>query len=98
MTPAPDELVLARLGGGEWVASELGVTRAAVGKRVSALRARGFVIEAEPRRGYRLSAVPDTLEPAVLAPLAAAQARWAGRPLEWFARIGSTNDVAAERA
>jgi BirA family biotin operon repressor/biotin-[acetyl-CoA-carboxylase] ligase len=96
-----DRTLVEKLRAAEWVSGEglaagLGVTRAAVGKRVAALRARGFVIEARAHRGYHLRAVPDTLEPAVLGPLL--RTRWAGRPLEWMARTSSTSDRAAERA
>src|SRR5262249_47907373 len=96
-----DEVIVARLRGGAWVsgedlARELNLSRAAVGKRVGALRERGFEIEARARRGYRLLALPDSLEPAVLTPLLAT--RWAARTLEWREKCGSTNDLAAERA
>ena len=46
------------------MARELGISRAAVGKRVGTLRERGFDIDARARRGYRLRALPDSLEPA----------------------------------
>jgi BirA family biotin operon repressor/biotin-[acetyl-CoA-carboxylase] ligase len=96
-----DEVIVARLRGGEWVsgedlAAELGLSRAAVGKRVGALRDRGFDIEARVNRGYRLIALPDSLEPAVLAPLLTT--KWAARALDWHESCGSTNDIAAEKA
>jgi BirA family biotin operon repressor/biotin-[acetyl-CoA-carboxylase] ligase len=96
-----DEVIVGRLRGGAWVsgeelARELGLSRAAVGKRVGSLRERGFDIEARARRGYRLRALPDSLEPAMLAPLL--QTKWVARKLEWHERCGSTNDLAAERA
>ena len=96
-----DEVIVARLRGGEWVsgedlARELGLSRAAVGKRVGTLRERGFDIEARANRGYRLRALPDSLEPAVLAPLLTT--KWAARALEWRESCGSTNDLAAEKA
>src|SRR5262245_6212265 len=96
-----DEVIVARLHGGGWVsgealARELGVSRSAVGKHVAALRERGFDIEARAHRGYRLRAMPDSLEPAVVRPLL--ETRWAGQKLEWHERCGSTNDLAAERA
>ena len=44
---------------GERISSELGITRAAVWKKIAALREKGFVIEARPSRGYRLIQSPD---------------------------------------
>jgi BirA family biotin operon repressor/biotin-[acetyl-CoA-carboxylase] ligase len=99
------ERIVARLaaGGGHdgWVsgealAAELGVTRAAVGKQVRGLRERGFAIDAQPRRGYRLVRMPDTLEPAIVRPRLAT--RWLARQLDWLAECDSTNDEAAARA
>jgi BirA family biotin operon repressor/biotin-[acetyl-CoA-carboxylase] ligase len=43
-----------RLHSGEWLAQELGVSRAAVWKGIERLRMRGIDIEAVPRRGYTL--------------------------------------------
>lgn len=44
---------------GEKISSELGISRAAVWKKIASLRAKGFVIEAVPSRGYRLLRCPD---------------------------------------
>lgn len=69
-----EEEVLAALSGGGHVSGEaiserLGLSRAAVWKHVENLRRQGYAIEAAPRRGYRLTARPDRLLPAELAPL-----------------------------
>jgi BirA family biotin operon repressor/biotin-[acetyl-CoA-carboxylase] ligase len=48
-----------RLHSGEWLAQELGVSRAAVWKGIERLRMRGIDIEAVPRRGYTL---PQSIE------------------------------------
>ena len=53
-----------QLGGfvsGEELSRELGVSRTAVWKHISALRAAGYQVEAFPSRGYRLLSSPDTL-------------------------------------
>ena len=47
---------------GEAISAELGITRAAVWKRVRALQEQGWRIESVPGRGYRLDA-GDRLEP-----------------------------------
>lgn len=54
---------------GETLANELGVSRVAVSKHVSALRALGYVVEASPGSGYRLVASPDLALPDEVAPL-----------------------------
>lgn len=95
---ARDERLLALLSAdqfvsGEAIAEALGVSRAAVGKRVGELRKRGFVIAAQPRRGYRLDRVPDALTAEVMAPRLATA--WLGRAWRHAAATGSTNDDAA---
>jgi BirA family biotin operon repressor/biotin-[acetyl-CoA-carboxylase] ligase len=90
--------LLGALQGGAWVsggdlARAWGVSRAAVAKHVAALRRQGFTIEAAPRRGYRLAAVPDRLLPAVVGPLLATQR--CGCEIRYLERVGSTNDEAA---
>ncbi len=47
---------------GEHLSRELGVSRAAVWKHISALRKSGYSIEAIPSRGYRLLAAPDVMD------------------------------------
>ncbi|HEY3317906.1 MAG TPA: biotin--[acetyl-CoA-carboxylase] ligase [Coriobacteriia bacterium] len=54
---------------GEALAARLGVSRVAVGKRVAALRAQGYEIEAAAGLGYRLLAAPDLPLPAEVRPL-----------------------------
>lgn len=61
-----DEKILQMLYAGEWISGEsisreLGVTRAAVAKRISNLRQQGYVIDAVPRRGYHLVSAPEKL-------------------------------------
>ncbi len=93
-----DERLLSLLTSGEFVSGEqiagtLGVSRAAVAKRVAELRRRGFAIAAAPRRGYRLDAVPDALTADVVAPRLTTA--WLGRAWRHHAIVGSTNDEAA---
>jgi len=93
-----DERLLALLRADEYVSGEeiaetLGISRAAVAKRVGELRKRGFAIAAAPRRGYRLDAVPDALTADVVTPRLTTA--WLGRAWRHAARVGSTNDEAA---
>jgi len=76
---------------GEALAHELGVSRVAVGKHVSALREAGYGIVAEPGVGYRLVATPDAPLPAEIEPLLA-DAAW--MQLTGGGETGSTNDDA----
>ena len=48
---------------GEALAARLGLSRAAVWKRINRLKAQGYAIEGSPRRGYRLLAATDKLLP-----------------------------------
>jgi BirA family biotin operon repressor/biotin-[acetyl-CoA-carboxylase] ligase len=47
---------------GEWLAKQLDVSRAAVWKGVQRLRGMGLDVQAEPRRGYRLSEPVELLD------------------------------------
>jgi len=47
---------------GEHFSRELGVSRTAVWKHISALRNDGYIIDAAPSRGYRLVFAPDTID------------------------------------
>jgi BirA family transcriptional regulator, biotin operon repressor / biotin---[acetyl-CoA-carboxylase] ligase len=93
-----DERLLSLLHSGEFVSGEqiaeaLGISRAAVAKRIAELRRRGFEIAAAPRRGYRLDVVPDALTADVVLPKLTTA--WLGRAWRHHARVGSTNDEAA---
>ena len=44
---------------GGYLSRELGVSRTAVWKHISALRELGYVMEAVPSRGYRLVSSPE---------------------------------------
>jgi len=48
---------------GEEISHSLNISRSAVWKQIKALRASGYMISAEPSKGYSLDASPDTLHP-----------------------------------
>jgi BirA family biotin operon repressor/biotin-[acetyl-CoA-carboxylase] ligase len=75
---------------GEELARRLGCSRAAVWKRVAALRRQGYRIAGRPAGGYTLAGVPDRLGPAELAP----HLRGSWRRVEWHAEVDSTQRVA----
>lgn len=75
---------------GEAISAALGITRAAIWKSISALRAQGYEIEAVSGRGYCLRALPDVLtEQTVRAALGTAGT--VGARIDCFDSIDSTN-------
>ncbi len=81
---------------GETLASRLGLSRAAVWKRINRLKALGYTIEGSPRRGYRLLAATDKLLPEEIA--LGLKARYLKGPVHHFDELASTNDLAKELA
>lgn len=81
---------------GEDIARRLGISRAAVWKRVRSLRRRGYRIEGARGAGYRLIERPDSFEKADLLPLLSRPALW--KDFLYYAVTDSTNSRAAELA
>ncbi len=82
---------------GEGISAQLGISRAAIWKAVSALRRDGYVIEAVTGKGYRLTQSPDLLtEQAVRAHLGAL--RTVGTTLRCFDSVDSTNNYLKREA
>ena len=74
---------------GEFLSRELGVSRTAVWKHISALRNGGYCIEAVPSRGYRLISSPDVINPHEVT--AQLDSTTIGRPLDFLQLTTSTN-------
>ncbi|KGM52894.1 biotin--protein ligase [Lysobacter concretionis Ko07 = DSM 16239] len=97
-----DRALLARLIGGpvsgDALAQESGQTRAAVWKRIQALREAGVPIEAQPGRGYQLTQPFDLLDnDTLIAALpATVRARIASLEIGWV--VDSTNTTLLRRA
>jgi len=72
------------------ISSALGISRAAVWKRIELLRLKGFDIEAVPSKGYLLKGAPDLSEEAVRA--GALGGLW--QHMQYFENTYSTNDLA----
>lgn len=94
------ELLIRLMAGpasGDALASASGQTRAAVWKRIEALREAGVPIEAKPGRGYALSQPLDLLDAAVIRAALpdAANARLDGLEVVWS--IDSTNSELLRR-
>jgi BirA family biotin operon repressor/biotin-[acetyl-CoA-carboxylase] ligase len=79
------------------ICQNLLVTRAAVWKQIQSLREEGYIIEARPRRGYRLLQSPDRLYPTEiregLSTLVMGQ-----KKIIYFPTLVSTNDLAWSEA
>lgn len=81
---------------GEVLAAQLGLSRAAVWKRINRLKALGYAIEGSPRRGYLLLAATEKLLPEEIA--LGLQTRRLLGPVHHFDELASTNDLAKELA
>jgi BirA family biotin operon repressor/biotin-[acetyl-CoA-carboxylase] ligase len=77
---------------GEVLAARVGLSRAGVWKRLHRLKSLGYTIEGEPRRGYRLVAVPDKLLPGEI--LYQLETKSLRGPIYHFDTADSTNDRA----
>lgn len=79
---------------GETVCQWLGISRTAVWKHVQSLRQEGYQIEAQPRAGYRLLLVPDTVNP--IEWQSTLNTSVMGQNLFYRQSLVSTNDVAKD--
>jgi len=74
---------------GEFLSSELGVSRVSIWKHIRSLRKDGYIIEAAPR-GYKLVSSPDLLFPYEFPNME--------QRIHYFSEVSSTMDVARELA
>jgi len=81
---------------GEEIASNLGVSRAAVWKQVQALRSKGYKIESSPNKGYRLAKNQDILDPELIRE--GLETQFVGNDLRYYREVKSTNEKAREMA
>ena len=82
---------------GETLAGAMGVTRAAVWKRVRALEKLGLAVFRVPGRGYRLAAPLQLLDPALISGSLAPEVHTRLQGLTVLDTVGSTNTWLAER-
>ncbi|ROR03540.1 biotin--[acetyl-CoA-carboxylase] ligase [Desulfosoma caldarium] len=81
---------------GNELAAALGISRTAVWKHIRTLQSRGYQIESQRKRGYRLKAWSHSLRPEEVIPLL--RTRCFGRTYEYHETIESTNDRAMDLA
>ena len=77
---------------GQALCEKLGVSRTAVWKSIQSLREDGYVIEAVPNKGYRITGCPDTIAAEEVA--SRLRTKWMGKKLYYFSTIDSTNQYA----
>jgi BirA family biotin operon repressor/biotin-[acetyl-CoA-carboxylase] ligase len=87
-----------RFHSGEALGKALGVGRAAVWKRLRALRAAGFEVDSVPGRGYRLTESLELLDPELILGRLDAAVRSGLGPLEVHQELDSTNSELLRRA
>ncbi len=75
---------------GAQMSSVLGITRAAIWKKITVLRKKGFIIDAVPSKGYRLAQLPDLSQDYIAAN--ACGSLW--RHILYYPSVDSTNDQA----
>ena len=81
---------------GQDISRTLGITRAAVWKYIKLFESEGYQIESSTKKGYRLTYVPDVLEPAVLT--SGLDTSIIGKNMECHKTLASTNIRAKELA
>lgn len=81
---------------GEQISQLMNISRTAVWKHIQGLRREGYIIESNPRQGYRLTAVPDLLLPREV--LSGLKTGYIGQRIHHFMTIGSTNQEAKRLA
>lgn len=82
---------------GTEIASAMGITRAAIWKRVNSLRKKGYLIEGSSTKGYKLINSPDLSIESIRNALSK-ESYGIGSDLIFYDTIGSTNSVGAELA
>ncbi len=79
---------------GEELSRQLNISRTAVWKHIKEIRGEGYVIEAFPRKGYRMKKKPDLLLPREIK--RHLNTLRLGKSIEYLARVDSTNRRAKE--
>ncbi len=81
---------------GEFISQQLGITRAAIWKRMTKLKEEGFEIEAITKKGYRLISYPNILTKELIE--IGMKTEFIGHDIEVLEAVDSTNDYAKKKA
>lgn len=79
---------------GEEMSRQLGITRAAIWKKIKSLRAMGYQIQASPSKGYKILKTPEFSVDEIKTLLRGS----IGREILYFESLDSTNTIAMELA
>jgi BirA family biotin operon repressor/biotin-[acetyl-CoA-carboxylase] ligase len=90
------EILRSRIGeyiSGEELSKQLKVSRTSIWKHIGALRGEGYIIDSQPKQGYRFISAPDLLLPREIR--GGLAARIFGRQkIIYSEKVDSTNDIA----
>ena len=78
------------------ISKKLDISSASLSEGMNALKSKGYAIEYNAKKGYRLTAVPDILYPEEVLP--ALRTKYMGRRIIHFDSVGSTNTIAHRKA
>jgi len=81
---------------GQNISDKLGITRAAVWKRISKLKELGFEIESVTKKGYKLLSYPDILNKELIE--IGMKSDFIGHSVEVLESVDSTNDYSKKKA
>ncbi len=81
---------------GQYISERLGITRAAVWKRISKLKELGFEIESVTKKGYKLISYPDILNEELIE--IGMKSDFIGHNVKVLESVDSTNDYAKKNA
>ena len=81
---------------GEELSNQLGVSRTAVWKAISALREEGYVVHSSPRKGYCLHISPDVISAEEIQQ--GLQTQCFGKHIDYAKKVSSTNQIAKQKA
>lgn len=84
-----------RFVSGQDLSENLGISRTAIWKHVVSLRNEGYSIEAAPRKGYKLTKVPDLLLPQELQ--RSLNTKTVGNKIYYYGVVDSTISIAKEK-
>lgn len=81
---------------GELLSEKLGISRAAINKRIASLKNSGYQIESVTNKGYRLFSYPDAIDAQLLS--AGLKTKKIGEKIIGLTQVGSTNEYAKKIA